>query len=34
VELKKVDGYKAHAIRRGIAFAPSEGMPLIATNLA
>jgi cytochrome P450 len=32
VELKKVDGYEAHAIRRGIAFAPSEGLPVIATN--
>ncbi len=30
VELKKVAGYEAHAIRRGIAFAPSEGLPVIA----
>jgi cytochrome P450 len=29
VELRKVDGYEAHAIRRGIAFAPSEGLPVI-----
>ena len=34
VELKKVDAYEAHAIRRGIAFAPSEGMPVIATSRA
>ena len=33
VELKPVDGYKAHATRRGIAFAPSEGMPVIANAL-
>jgi cytochrome P450 len=32
VELKKADGYEAHAIRRGIAFAPSEGLPVIATS--
>jgi cytochrome P450 len=32
VELKKVDGYEAHAIRRGIAFAPSEGLPVIAID--
>jgi cytochrome P450 family 110 len=31
VELKPVDGYKAHATRKGIAFAPSEGLPVIAT---
>src|SRR5258708_26850632 len=30
VELKPVDGYKASTTRRGIAFAPSEGLPLIA----
>ena len=30
VELKPVDGYKASATRRGIAFAPSEGLPVIA----
>jgi cytochrome P450 len=30
VELKPVDGYKAHATRRGIAFAPSDGLPVIA----
>ncbi|HEY6298139.1 MAG TPA: cytochrome P450 [Candidatus Binatus sp.] len=28
VELKKVDGYEPHAIRRGIAFAPSDGLPV------
>lgn len=32
VELRKVDGYEAHAIRRGIAFAPSEGLPVFASN--
>jgi cytochrome P450 len=32
VELKNVDGYEAHAIRRGIAFAPSAGLPVIAAN--
>jgi cytochrome P450 len=32
VELKKVDGYEAHAIRRGIAFAPSESLPVIAID--
>jgi cytochrome P450 len=32
VELKEVDGYEAHAIRRGIAFAPSEGLPVIAID--
>jgi len=32
VELKPVNGYTAHATRRGIAFAPSEGLPVIATN--
>ena len=31
-ELRKVDGYEPHATRRGIAFAPSEGLPVIATN--
>ncbi len=30
VELKKVDGYEARATRRGIAFAPSDGMPVMA----
>jgi cytochrome P450 len=33
VELKPVDDYHAHAIRRGIAFAPSDGMPVIASAL-
>jgi cytochrome P450 len=32
VELRKVDGYNAKATRRGIAFAPSAGLPVIATN--
>jgi cytochrome P450 len=32
VELKPVAGYKARATRRGIAFAPSEGLPVIATT--
>ena len=32
VDLKPAPGYKAHATRRGIAFAPSEGLPVIATN--
>jgi len=32
VELKPVDGYKASATRRGIAFAPSEALPVIASN--
>jgi cytochrome P450 family 110 len=30
VELEPADGYVAYATRRGIAFAPSEGMPVIA----
>ena len=29
VELKTVAGYEANATRRGIAFAPSEGLPVI-----
>jgi len=29
VELRPVPSYKAHATRRGIAFAPSEGLPVI-----
>jgi hypothetical protein len=33
VELKNVDAYEAHAIRRGIAFAPSEGLPVVAVTL-
>jgi cytochrome P450 len=33
VDLKPVDGYRASAIRRGIAFAPSDGMPVIASAL-
>ncbi len=32
VELKPVTGYTASATRRGIAFAPSEGLPVIASN--
>ncbi len=32
VEMKKVDGYTARATRTGIAFAPSDGLPVIATN--
>jgi cytochrome P450 len=32
VELKKVDGYEAHATRRGIAFAPSDGLPVICVG--
>ena len=32
VELKPVDGYTARAVRRGIAFAPSDGLPVIASN--
>jgi cytochrome P450 family 110 len=31
VELRPVAGYAANATRRGIAFAPSEGMPVIAS---
>jgi cytochrome P450 len=31
-DLKPVSGYTAHATRRGIAFAPSEGLPVVATN--
>ena len=34
VELKPVDGYKASATRRGIAFAPSDGLPVIDAALA
>ena len=33
VELRKVEGYTAKATRRGIAFAPSEGLPVIAGDL-
>jgi cytochrome P450 len=32
VELKAVEGYKANATRRGIAFAPSDSLPVIATR--
>ena len=32
VELKPADGYEAHAIRRGIAFAPSDGLPVSVTS--
>jgi len=32
VDLKKAAGYTPHAIRKGIAFAPSHGLPVIATN--
>ena len=32
VELKAVDGYTASATRKGIAFAPSDGLPIIATR--
>jgi cytochrome P450 family 110 len=32
VELRKAEGYTAKATRRGIAFAPSEGLPVIAAN--
>ena len=32
VNLKPAPGYKASATRRGIAFAPSDGLPVIATN--
>jgi cytochrome P450 family 110 len=31
VDLKPAPGYKASATRRGIAFAPSEGMPVVAS---
>lgn len=31
VELKPVPGYTAHATRRGIAFAPSKGLPVISS---
>jgi cytochrome P450 len=30
VELRPVEGYKASATRRGIAFAPSDGLPVVA----
>ena len=33
-ELKPVPGYKAHATRRGIAFAPSDGLPVVANTRA
>jgi cytochrome P450 len=33
-ELKPVDGYVATATRRGIAFAPSEGLPVSVTSLS
>jgi hypothetical protein len=29
-ELKPVNGYKAHATRKGIAFTPRDGLPVIA----
>ena len=32
VDLKPVPGYKARATRRGIAFAPSDGLPVVATQ--
>ncbi len=32
VELKPVSGYKAKATRRGIAFAPSDGLPVIVSG--
>ena len=32
VELRPAPGYTARLVRRGIAFAPSEGMPLIVEN--
>jgi cytochrome P450 len=34
VELKAVPGYVAKPLRRSIAFAPSEGLPVIANRLA
>jgi cytochrome P450 family 110 len=34
VELKPVDGYKASATRRGIAFAPSAGLPVVAKKVS
>ncbi len=34
VELKPVPGYTAQATRRGIAFAPSEGLPIFAIALS
>jgi len=33
VELKSVGGYRARALRRSIAFAPSEGLPVIAARI-
>ncbi|HZC47374.1 MAG TPA: cytochrome P450 [Candidatus Acidoferrum sp.] len=32
VELKKVESYTARTTRRGIAFAPSEGLPVVVTT--
>ena len=34
VDLKPVPDYKPSATRRGIAFAPSDGLPVIATPQA
>jgi cytochrome P450 len=34
VELRAVPGYRARVVRRGIAFAPSEGMPVVVERRA
>lgn len=34
VELRAVPGYQARVVRRGIAFAPSEGMPVVVERRA
>jgi hypothetical protein len=33
-ELKPVNGYKAHATRKGIAFTPRDGLPVIAARIS
>jgi hypothetical protein len=33
-ELRAVPGYRARVVRRGISFAPSEGMPIVIERRA
>jgi cytochrome P450 len=34
VDLRAVPGYRARIVRRGVAFAPSEGMPVVVEGRA
>ncbi len=34
LELRAVPGYRARIVRRGVAFAPSEGMPVVVERRA